>query len=245
VRKILETSSQLKVNEISVDVIRKAIKNLHLSVLPPDGRVRVSAPLHISDERVKAAIVSRLAWIKKQQQKFAIQPRQSQREMVTGEAHYFEGKCYRLEVIERTGQHEVALKNSSKLQLFVHPNTTLLNRQKVINEWYRQQLKKNLPSIITKYESLMEVEVREFGIKKMKTRWGTCNPKAKRIWLNLELAKKSSACLQFIVIHEMAHLIERKHNERFKKLMDKFMPNWRLVREELNHQPVRNENWDY
>lgn len=214
-------------------------------MLPPDGRVRVSAPLHISDERVRAAIVSRLAWIKKQQQKFADQPRQSEREMVTGEAHYFMGKCYRLEVIERLGRHEVALKNSSKLQLFIRPNTTLVNRQKVLNEWYRQQLKTSLPSIIKKYESLMEVEVREFGIKKMKTRWGTCNSKAKRIWLNLELAKKSPACLEFIVIHEMAHLIERKHNERFKKLMDKYMPNWRLVREELNRQPVRNEKWEY
>lgn len=235
----------ITVSDITVHVIRKDIKNLHLTVHPPDGRVRVSAPKHLTDDNVRLAIVDKLGWIKKQQIKFKNQPRQSKREMVTGESHYFLGKRYLLEVNENNGRHEVSIKNNIKLILNVNPGTSLSNRQKVLDDWYRSELKKIIPDYISKYEMLMDVKVSKFGVKRMKTRWGTCNTKAKRIWLNLELAKKSSECLEYIVVHEMAHLLESRHNDRFVSLMDKYMPKWKYYKDELNKTPTSHFDWKY
>lgn len=242
---VAPSPTRLKVAGISVEVIRKDIKNLHLSVLPPDGRVRLSAPQHISDDRVRAAVSARLAWIKKQQSEFASQPRQGERELVTGETHYLWGKRYRLEVLERNGKHEVRRKNGNKLQLRVKPGTILENRQKVMSDWYRQQLKDCIPALLAKWQAKIGVEVDAWCVKKMKTKWGSCNIGARRIWLNLDLAQKPPECLEYILVHELVHLRERTHSERFKVYMDEFLPNWRLRREVLNRAPLANERWDY
>lgn len=235
----------MTVSGIAVDIVRKEIKNLHLSVLPPNGRVRVSVPLHVSDDRVRAAVVTRLAWIKKQQHEFALQPRQSQREMVTGESHYLMGQRYRLEVIEHQGKHEVRIKNANTLQIRVKQGTTVANRQKLLNEWYRRRLKERIPPMLSQWQKKIGVEASDWGVKKMKTKWGSCNIAARRVWLNLDLVCKPPECLEYILVHELVHLLERHHNDRFRAYMDEFMPNWRLYRDTLNRSPLANENWDY
>lgn len=233
------------VSGIAVQVVRKPIKNLHLSVCPPDGRVRVAVPLHMTDDNVRLAVISRLSWIKKQQASFQAQPRQSEREMVTGESHYVFGKRYRLEVIERRGCHEVAIKNNSTLQLFVNPGTSTQNRALVLNEWYRDQLKAQIPDLLNHWQSAIGRQATDWGIKKMKTKWGSCNIAQRRIWLNLELAKKPIECLEYVVVHELVHLLERHHNDRFKAYMDKYLPQWQRCRDILKREPLANENWVY
>lgn len=231
--------------DIRVKIVRKNIKNLHLAVYPPDGMVRVSVPRHITNDNVRLAVVSKLSWIRKQQAKFASQPRQSKREMVSGESHYLFGKRYLLEVVERHGRHEIIEKNNNTLILYVNPGTTEANRRLVLNEWYRNQLKQRIPGLLKKWQPVVGKAAREWGVKRMKTRWGTCNPRAQRIWLNLELAKKPQECLEYVLVHELAHLIERHHNDNFKKLMDNFMPKWRMYRDLLNRAPLSHEDWSY
>jgi len=234
----------IKLNNIDVEVIQKDIKNVHLSVYPPRGRVKVSAPESMSEEIIRVFVISKLGWIKKQQNKIRSQERESSREYLDRESHYFFGKRYLLKVIEKNLPPIVKL-NHSTLELTIRPGTPLVKRQAILYEWYRAQMKLVLPDIINKYEKIMDVEVTEFGIKRMKTKWGTCNPAAKRIWLNLELAKKPVECLEYIVVHEMAHLLERTHNDRFVALMDGFMPKWRFFRDELNRLPVSHVDWKY
>ena len=235
----------ITVNDIEVQVVRKPIKNLHLGVYPPDGRVRVAAPTHVTDDNIRLAVISKLAWIKKQQAAFQAQTRQSQREMVTRESHYFWGRRYLLDIIERPGKHEVAIKNNKTLVLYVRPNTTRANRELALNQWYRAALKERLPDLLAKWEPITGVQVAEWGIKRMKTKWGSCNIEAKRIWLNLELAKKPSECLEYILVHEMVHLLERRHNDQFRTHMDKLMPHWRFHRDLLNQSPLAHEDWTY
>jgi len=235
----------LVVSGIPVQVVRKAIKNLHLSVCPPDGHVRLAVPLHMTDDNVRLAVVTRLSWIKKQQANFQAQPRQSEREIVTGESHYVFGKRYRLEVIERRGRHEVIIKNNSTLKLFVNPSTSTQNRALVLTEWYRQQLKARIPDLLTHWEPLVGRQVSDWGIKKMKTKWGSCNISQRRIWLNLELAKKPIECLEYVMVHELVHLLERHHSDRFKAYMDKYLPQWQRCRDILKREPLGNDNWVY
>lgn len=228
-----------------VQVIRKAIKNLHLGVYPPQGRVRVAVPLAVTDDAVRLAVVGKLGWIKRQQARFKDQPRQSEREMVSGESHYFLGRRYRLRVIPHTGSAQIRMKNRSTLELRVRPTLSARQRDRVLQRWYRQELKERVPPLLGKWAPLMGVEVADWGIRKMKTRWGTCNTGARRIWLNLELAKKPVQCLEYILVHELTHLIERKHNERFVSLMNKHLPQWHLRRQELNSAPLAHETWSY
>jgi predicted metal-dependent hydrolase len=234
---------QIDIGGIPVEIVWKDIKNLHLGVYPPDGRVRVAVPLRLADEDVRLAVISRLPWIRRQQDGFERQDRQSQREMITGESHYVQGRRYRLNVIEHDGSPVVRLPNNKTLELRVRPGTDRAQREAVLHRWYRQRLREQIPPLIAKWEPEIGVMVAEWGIKKMKTRWGTCNIAARRIWLNLELAKKPTACLEYILVHEMVHLIERHHNERFKQLMDQFMPQWCQHREELNRAPLSDEDW--
>ncbi|MEW6296020.1 MAG: SprT family zinc-dependent metalloprotease [Candidatus Diapherotrites archaeon] len=236
---------QITVNDITIEVVRKAIKNLHLGVYPPHGRVRVAAPLAVSDDAVRLAVIGKLAWIKRQQAKFEAQRRQSKREMVNGESHYFLGRRYRLRIIENRTAGKVVLRKKSFLDLYVRPEINAEQREQILLKWYRQQLKGMIPSLLGKWQSELGVQVSDWGIKKMKTKWGACNIDARRIWLNLELAKKPVQCLEYILVHELVHLLERHHNDRFQKLMDQFMPQWRLHREELNRAPLAHENWDY
>lgn len=236
---------QIKVSGLTVDVVRKDIKNLHLAVYPPAGRVRVAAPLRVSDEAVRLAVVSRLGWIKKQKSKFTSQARQSAREYVSGESHYFQGQRYRLNLIVQSGAARVAIRNKSTLDLYVRGGSEREQRERVMLEWYRQHLKELVPELIAKWEPVIGVKVADWRVKQMKTKWGTCNIEAGRIWLNLELAKKSAQCLEYIVVHEMAHLLERHHNDRFAELMNQHMPQWKLHREELNRSALGHEEWMY
>ena len=235
----------IEVSGIPVEIRRKAIKNLHVGVYPPDGKVRVAAPSHLNDEAVRLAIVSRLGWIRRQQQGFARQARESAREMVTGESHYFGGRRYRLDVVERPGNPRVRVVNNSTLELQVRPGADRAARQQTLDRWYRRQLKARIPELLAAWEPVVGVVVSDCRIKRMKTRWGSCNIEARRVWLNLELAKKSSRCLEYILVHEMVHLLERHHNERFRTLMDQCMPDWRLRKDELNETPLAHEEWDY
>jgi len=228
-----------------VEVVRKDIKNLHVGVYPPNGRVRVAVPLRLDDEAVRLAIISRLGWIHRQQATFKQQDRQSHREFVTGESHYFQGRRYRLNVIEHDGPPSVSLPNNKTIELRVHPGTSREKREAVLQQWYRKWLKEQLPPLLAKWEQKVGVTVQEVRIKKMKTLWGSCNATARRIWVNLELAKKSASCLEYILLHEMLHILERHHNERFLELMDTLMPTWRLCREELNRAPLGHEKWKY
>ena len=236
---------QIEVRGIPVEVVRKDIKNLHLGVYPPNGRVRVAAPLRLDDEAVRLAIISRLEWIRRQQNGFHQQDRQSTREMITGESHYVQGRHYRLNVVEHDSAPSVYFPNNRTLELRIRPGTSRDKREAVLNRWYRQQLRDQIPQLIAKWEPKIDVTVVQWGIKRMKTRWGTCNVVAKRIWINLELAKKPPECLEYIVVHEMVHIHERYHNKRFKELMDRLMPKWRVLREELKRTPLANEVWGY
>ncbi|MDQ3497014.1 MAG: M48 family metallopeptidase [Actinomycetota bacterium] len=233
----------IEVSGIRVEVVRKPIKNLHLSVHPPDGHVRVSAPSHMDDEAVRLAVVSKLCWIRRHQKTFADQPRQSQREMISGESHYFLGRCYRLTVTERNGPNRITLNGTSNLTMQLRPGTDRDKREQLLNTWYRQHMKELVPDLISKWQPIIGVQVADWGIKKMKTRWGSCNTRDHRVWLNLELAKKSLDCIEYVLVHEMVHLLERKHSERFKALMDQFLPQWRLNRDELNQTTLAHEEW--
>ncbi len=235
----------IEVGGIPVEVVRKPIKNLHLSVHPPEGRVRVSAPSRMDDEAVRLAVVSKLAWIRRHQKTFAEQPRQSKREMVSGESHYFRGRRYLLRVEEHKGPNRVGHNGNSELTMHVRPGTSREKREQILNDWYRRYMKAILPDLIARWEPILDVRVGDWGVKKMKTRWGSCNIQNRRVWLNLELAKKPPACLEYVLVHEMVHLLERHHNDRFKIFMDRFMPQWRLYRDDLNRTPLAHEAWAY
>ena len=238
-------SSFITVADIPVEIVRKNIKNLHLGVYPPEGKVRVSVPEHITDENVRLAVVDKLAWIKKQQTEFGKQPRQNKRQFVVGESHYFQGRRYLLDVVERYGRHKVVLTSNAKLTLHVRPETRVENRKRVMTEWYRTHLKSVIPTLLRKWEPIIGIRAAKWRVQKMKTKWGSCNPAKRTISLNLELAKKSPECLEYILVHELVHLHERHHNENFRQLMDKFMPKWRLYRDTLKNEPLAHEDWGY
>jgi len=228
----------LQIGELEIQLHRKAIKNLHLSVLPPEGCVRVSAPLTMTDTAIRMAVISRIPWIKKQRSAFINQSRQSAREMVNGECHYVWGRKYRLNIIQTSGQHKVELGNTNRLDMYVRSGTSMQNKNKLIEAFYRQQLQERLNQLCLFLIPKIGVSPDFIGIRKMKTRWGSSNPSSKRIWINLELAKKPVECLEFILVHELAHLIERHHNERFVMYMDQFLPQWRERKALLNSLPL-------
>ena len=236
---------QIKISDLIINVERKQIKNLHLSVNPPNGRVRIATPLNIDDDAVRLFAISKLGWIRRQQRKFEGQARQSEREYVSGESHYFWGKRYILNVVYRKGNPEVIIRNKTHIDLCVREKSTQIQREIVLREWYRRQLKAVIPDLITKWEKIIGVKLNDWGVMQMKTKWGTCNIEEKRILLNLELTKKPEHCLEYIVAHELVHLLERKHNDRYIALMDQFMPLWRTYRDELNHFPLGHAEWKY
>jgi predicted metal-dependent hydrolase len=235
---------QIMLGDICIDVVHKDIKNLHLSVYPPAGKVRISAPLRMDTDTIRVFTISKLSWIKKQQSKLRSQERETPREYITRESHYHLGKRYLLKIIEHNASPKVEIKHGT-IEIYIRPNTGLEKRKEILDEWYRKGLKAIIPGIIAQYENKLKVNVAEFAVKKMKTKWGTCNREAGRIWLNLELAKKPLHCIEYIIVHELLHLLERKHNEVFISYMDKFLPKWRFYKEELNRSPLRHENWTY
>ena len=232
---------QIQLSNLHIDVIQK---NIHLSVYPPIGRVRISAPLRMDLETIRVFAISKLSWIKKQQQKLLGQERETPREYLTQESHYYLGKRYLLKVVKHNATPKVVLKHSA-IELYVRPDTSIEKKRVVLKEWYRQKLKEIVPEYIVYWKKKMRLEDVEYAIKKMKTKWGTCNREAKRIWLNLELAKKPKECIEYIIVHEMIHLLERHHNERFIAYINSYLPKWRFCKEELNKSPWRHENWSY
>ena len=235
----------IQVGNIEALVIRKPIKNLHLSVLPPLGKVRVTAPLAMKDDAIRILLATRLPWIKKQQVKFEAQERQTKREYVSGESYYLFGRRHRLEVLYENKRPRVELKGKNRIVLCVRPKSPVVKRQDVMMEWYRKELRTVLAEVIPKWQEKIGQQAKSWGIRKMKTRWGTCNQKAGRIWINLELAKKPITSIEYVVVHELLHLIEKKHNERFVGLMTKHLPKWRSEKEELNRFILSHDKWNY
>lgn len=237
-------TTRIELGDIAVDVVFKDIKNVHLGVYPPAGRVRISAPKRMSLDNIRVFAISKLAWIKQQQNKLREQVRETPREYLDRESHYVWGKRYLLKVVEADGTPEVELKHSRML-LRVRPGTNEEKMQDIVDQWYREQIKAVAPPLIAKWEALMGVTVDRVFVQKMKTKWGSCNPGKRHIRLNTDLAKKPRECLEYIVVHEMAHLLEPTHNTRFIALMERFMPSWPGRRDQLNQLPVRHEDWGY
>lgn len=237
--------SQMEIGTIQLRLDRKAIKHLHISVVPPDGKVKVSAPRHMTDTAIRTAVASRIAWIRRQQRDFLAQARQSPRQMVSGECHYLLGRPCRLRVIERQGRHVVVLSGKNTLRLYVQPGTSVHNKQSVLAEYGRALLKTEVERLLQLWLPRIGVVPTFWGIKKMKTKWGSCNTHTKRIWLNLELVKKPPECLEYILVHELIHLLERHHNDRFRAHMDRLLPNWRERKNLLNSLPLAFETWSY
>lgn len=235
----------ITVSGIRVEIVRKDIKNLHLGVYPPNGRVRVAAPLRVSNDAVRLAVVGKLAWVKRQRAQFEAQPRQSEREMVSGESHYFLGRRYRVRVVEHEGPANVTVRGKSVIEIRVPPGTESQQRERILHRWYRKHLRQITEPLLEKWQAALGVQVTESRIKKMKTKWGTCNADARRIWLNLELIKKPIQCIEYVLVHELVHLLERHHTDRFVALMDRNLPRWRALREELNAAPLAHETWTY
>jgi len=227
----------MQLANIDIELVKKRIRNLHLSVLPPDGKVRIAAPMHISEDTIRLYAISKLSWIRQQQQKIRNQERESPREFLNKETHYFQGRKYLLRIFEVYEPARVIL-NNKHLDLYVKPNTDTLQRQYILHQWYRNEMKELIPAYIQKWEKIIPVKVNDFGIKRMKTKWGTCNIEAKRIWLNLELAKKPLHCLEYVIVHEMIHLLERRHNDRFTGYLNKWIPQWKSYRDELSSLPL-------
>ena len=238
-------TEKITIANLEIDVIRKDIKNMHLAVYPPNGRIKISAPAIADEEVVRLFAISKLSWIKKHVKTFREQPRESKRAIVSGESHYFLGKRYMLKVIEHPGYSKVELTGTKTIILKIKPDLSNEERSAIFKEWYRKQLKQIVPELIIKWEKIIGVKSNDWGIKLMRTKWGACNIEEKRIWLNLELAKKPLICIEYIIVHELVHLLERNHNEKFIKHMDQFMPKWRLHRDELNSLPVAHNDWGY
>jgi predicted metal-dependent hydrolase len=231
-------SPVVRVDDFDVDVVRKDIKNLHLAVYPPLGRVRVSAPATLDDEAVRLAVIARLAWVRRQRRQIQSQERETPREMTDGETHYLWGRAYRLRIIEDGAQQAVTLSGDRRLELHVRPGADRQARERRLAEWQRRELRRVAHGVVSQWAGVIGVSEPSWAIRRMRTKWGTCVPERSRIWLNLELAKKPRECLEYIVVHELVHLLERNHTERFYELMDRFMPDWRTVRETLNRLPT-------
>lgn len=240
----MSTETVLKVAGLTINVVRKDIKNLHLGVYPPEGRVRVAAPLVISDEAVRLAVIDKLGWIKLQRSKFEQQPRQSEREMAVGESHYVFGRRYRLRVHEAEGTPRVAMRGIASLDLFVRPGTSQAQRAAVLDRWYREQLKALVGPMFAAWQAKLGVQASAWGVKRMKTKWGSCTSASRRVWLNSELAKKPAECIEYIVVHELLHLAVPSHGEEFVALMDRHVPQWQKLQKRLNAQPLAHEQWD-
>ncbi len=235
----------LTVGGIQIAIVRKPIKNLHLGVYPPDGRVRVAAPLRMSDDAVRVAVVRKLGWIRRHQRAFGAQERDSARELVNGESHYFLGRRYRLELVEGGRAGSVSVRGRGILALHVRPEWDRDRREQALYDWYRERLREMAAVLVAKWSRKLGATVAFWGLKRMKTKWGSCITHRRRVWLNVELVKKPPECVEYLVVHEVVHLLARKHDERFQALMDRHLPNWRQRRVTLNRAPLANERWAY
>ncbi|MCL2578945.1 MAG: M48 family metallopeptidase [Oscillospiraceae bacterium] len=230
----------LIVGGIDVSAEKKQIKNMYIRVVPPDGKVKITAPMSATEDVIRMFAVSRIAWIKKQRQKFIEQPRQTEYKYLAGESHYLWGKRYPLDVVYSNMRNNVSI-SGQRIVLQVREDSTPQQRADVVNNWYREILKETIPPVFEKCEKIVGVKAKEWRIKNMRTRWGTCNVKEKRIWLNLQLVKKAPEGLEYVIIHELVHLLEKSHNDVFKGYMDRLYPSWRTVKAILNDQVL--DHW--
>lgn len=234
----------LDLGEFHAEVTRKAIKHVHLSVLPPAGKVRVAAPQTMPLDTIRLFVVSKLGWIRSQQRKLQSQERETPREFLNKESHYVWGKRYLLEISHLDAAPTVSL-SPRKLYLQVRSGADQARCEEVLDGWYRQQVRDAVPALLAKWEPVLRVAARRVFVQRMKTKWGSCTPDLGYIRLNTDLAKKPPECLEYIVVHELVHLLEPTHNERFVALMDLYLPHWQHLRKQLNSLPVRHENWGY
>lgn len=231
--------SQIYLDHLEIEVIRKSIKNAYIKIFPPDGKVRITAPKHLSDAMIRDLARQKLPWIQERRAKLQhIWEKQSelnQCQMISGEIHYFLGKAYTLQVIEQCHSNHIALDQDS-LNLYIKPHNNLQARLDLLTQWYRQQLHTVITPLIAQWLPIVGVEIQEWRIKKMKTRWGSCNITARRIWFNLELVKQPIHCIEYVVVHELVHLLEKYHNARFYNILDEIMTNWRSCEKELQQR---------
>jgi len=237
-------TERIRLGDLSVEVLLKDIKNVHLSVLPPNGKVRISAPTRMKMDTIRIFAISRLPWIRTQQKKIIDQERETPREYIDRESHYVWGRRYLLKIKTGAGSPGVQLEHRHMV-LRVSSRANRDSRQALLARWYRDQIRAALPGLLAKWEERVGVQVTRVLVQKMKTKWGSCNPSTRSIRLNTELAKKPVECLEYVVVHEMVHFLERHHNDRFRELMDQFLPQWRTVRDELNRSPLGHESWEY
>ncbi|MDQ3000200.1 MAG: M48 family metallopeptidase [Fibrobacterota bacterium] len=235
---------RMTLGNLTIEVSKKDIKNVHLSVHPPEGKVRVAAPHHIRMETLRVYVVSRLGWIKEQQRKFRAQERESEREFSTRESHYLWGRRYLLKVVEKDAAPAIEIRPRA-LILSVRPGSGKPVKQAILEKWYRDQIRAAVEPLLGKWEKVLGVKAGRIFVQRMRTRWGSCNPATKGIRFNSELSKKPAECLEYILVHELIHLLEPTHNPRFISMMNRFMPHWRHYRRELNRAPLAFEQWDY
>lgn len=228
----------LHIGGLQVELVRKDIKNLHLGVYPPAGRVRVAAPLAVSDDAVRLAVIGRLGWIRRQRAKFQAQPRQSAREMLQGESHYYLGRRYRLVLEETRGRQTVSLQGGARMVLHARPGADVAARWRVLERWYRAQLQALLLPMVERWVAEIGIATPPWRVRWMKTKWGSCNPRAPRLWFNLALVKVPPECIEYVVLHELLHLIDASHGERFIAALDTLLPDWRERRSKLSAQPL-------
>ncbi len=236
--------SLLQVGGIEVEVVRKEIKNIHLSVHPPKGQVTVAAPAYMKLENIRLFLIAKVAWIREQQKRLQLQDRETSRVFLNRESHYVWGQRYLLKLVEVEAPPSIELKHG-KMIFQTRPGTDAIKMQEILDEWYRGLVHEAVQAKIAKWEKKLGVMVNRVFVQKMKTKWGSCNPVARNIRLNTDLAKKPPECLEYILLHELLHLLEPSHNDRFIKLMGQVMPKWRSHRQLLNSLPVSNESWLY
>jgi len=235
---------RLVVGGVPVDVVFKEIKNVHLSVYPPSGRVRISAPSRMKLDTIRVFAISRLSWIRRQRKKLQEQEREPRRQYVDRESHWVWGTRYLLEVAERDQPPIIKLRRH-RIILGVRAGANTAMKDEIVSRWYRELVKSAANELVAKWESILGVEAKGVLVRRMKTKWGSCNPGTRTIRLNTELGKKPPECLEYIVVHEMIHVREPKHGAAFVTLMDRFLPGWEIRRQTLNRLPIRHADWDY
>ncbi|MGD9819166.1 MAG: M48 family metallopeptidase [Desulfomonilaceae bacterium] len=226
------------VENIVVDVVKKRIRNVHLRVRPPRGQVCLSAPIGAKDSALRDFVMSKISWIKRHRNRFENSQDEFLPEFVSGENHQYRGQNFILNVIYHDSKPRIEIHGNGQMDLYVRMASDQSVRERVISNWYREQLKMQINHLMEKWQSLIGVDAVSWNIRRMRTRWGSCMVSSRRICFNLELAKKPPKCIEFIVVHELTHLLERYHNKRFKAFMDLFMPEWRDAEQELNHKPL-------
>ncbi|EPG66914.1 M48 family metallopeptidase [Leptospira wolffii] len=236
--------SSIKLGEIVIHVTRKDVKNVHLSVYPPNGSVRIAAPSRMTLDTIRLFALAKLSWIKKQQRKFLEQERETKREFLERESHYIWGKRKLLKIVENA-ESDLIENHPRQIVINTRPTTSDHKKEILLEAWYREELRRESLPLVAKWERLIGVSVKDIYIQRMKTKWGSCNHRKQSIRLNTELVKKPRECLEYILVHEMIHILEPSHNKHFRVLMDQHMPQWKHYRVLLNSLPVRHENWYY